>query len=163
MRNRSIVGIYALSLDFGAIAPFSMLKRELQTERHICSIARFISRFAPFVRCFDGNRRRNDGQDDDEKRRKDGIIFLKKISGQIGNERTGISTDKRFPIMRFRIGEVSAQDGASGDTSRIHDRRRDERAFDDEWSTIRIAIFDEVVNLYPHPRHERYRTGNRSE
>ena len=109
------------------------------------------------------NRRRNDGQDDDEKRRKDGIIFLKKISGQIGNERTGISTDKRFPIMRFRIGEVSAQDGASGDTSRIHDRRRDERAFDDEWSTIRIAIFDEVVNLYPHPRHERYRTGNRSE
>ena len=96
MRNRSIVGIYALSLDFGAIAPFSMLKRELQTERHICSIARFISRFAPFVRCFDGNRRRNDGQDDDEKRRKDGIIFLKKISGQIGNERTGISTDKQI-------------------------------------------------------------------
>ena len=189
MHNRSSFGIYAQSLRVWAIAPFSflerifqieryiyaqsldswgdsafsMLERELQIERHICSIARFIGRFAPFVRRFDGNRRRNDGQDDDEKRRKDGIIFLKKISGQIGDERTGISADKRFPIMRLRIGEISAQDGASGNTSRIHDRRRNERAFDDERSTIRIAIFDEVVNLYPHPRHERYRTGNRSE
>ena len=85
---------------------------------------------------------------------------MEKKGRYIGKGCADIGADERFPIMRLRVGEISAQDNARSNAGRVKQRGGDERTFHDIRPMGGIAVGDDVVNLNADARRKGNARGN---